>query len=295
MGGGGEYYDRDTRDGYRRTRRGFSVESQKAMGRTSMDPVMLPKDRIIRTDCLSPVVSAFDVTGSMGNLPLIIRDKMPLIAGQIIQNGYLEDPAMSLAAVGDVVSDSGPIQVGEFLPLRSLDQSLGRIWLEGKGGGSAQESYEFTAYFYARYCLMPNAQNPFFVFTGDEGFRERLYANELRHHFGSEHQDIEATQVFEELKQQFRGNVFLIHRKYENPNADREILMQWRRVLGIEHVVQLHSDEAIADVMLGIFAIRTKKRTLDEYLDDLRTARDKPQTPERIEEVRESLSLLTVF
>src|SRR5262249_49431126 len=179
MGGGGSYYDRDIKDGYDRGQSGYTQAAAEKMGRKEADPGLLPKDRRLTCNAASPVVYAFDVTGSMGTLPRIIYDKMPLIAGQIAECGYLEDAEISLAAVGDILSDRAPIQIAEFSIIRKLDDWLERIWLEGNGGGQAKESYEYTAFFYARYAEMPVATTPFFVFTGDEGFRETLYANDL--------------------------------------------------------------------------------------------------------------------
>ena len=198
---------------------------------------------------------------------------------------------MSLAAVGDILSDQGPIQIGEFSPVRKLDDWLQRIWLEGNGGGQAKESYEFTAYYYARRCDLTNAKTPFFLITGDEGFRETLYANDLVRHFGGQHENVQATQVFAELDKKFNGNVFLIRRQYSGKEND-EIQGQWERLLGKERVVPLKSDQAIADITLGVFALMTGARTLEEYLDDLKTKRAIPQTDERIEEVRQSLGML---
>jgi hypothetical protein len=291
MGGGGSYYDRDVQDGYDRGAKGYSAQAEEKMGRTQADPGLLPRDRRLECSAASPVVYAFDVTGSMGTLPRIIFDKMPMIAGQIVECGYLNDPAVSLAAVGDIISDRAPIQVGDFSLLRKLDDWLQRIWLEGNGGGQAQESYEYVAYYFARMCDLSRAETPFFLVTGDEGFRETLYASDLGRHFGGKHDTIEATEVFAELKRKFRDNVILVRRRYGGKEDD-QILKQWEKALGAEYVVPLGSDQAIADVTLGVFALRTGVRTLDSYLEDLVTKRAVPQTDERVQEVRESLKRL---
>jgi hypothetical protein len=294
MGGGGSYYDRDISDGYSRGQQGFTQQAAEKMGRQSADPGLLPKDRKLTCTAKSPVVYAFDVTGSMGTLPRIIYDKMPLIAGQIAECGYLQNAELSLAAVGDIVSDAAPIQIAEFSIIRKLDDWLERIWLEGNGGGQAKESYEYTAFFYARMCEMPDAEVPFFIITGDEGYRETLYGSDLTRIFGGKQENVEAADIFTELKRKFKGNVILIRRKYAGAE-DQAIQEQWERTLGREYVVPLGSDQAIADVTLGVFAIMTGTRTLDEYLDDLRTKRAVPQTDERIAEVRQSLSRLAAL
>jgi hypothetical protein len=294
VGGGGYYYDRDVTDSSRRTSAGYSDLAEQQLSRTSVNPAMLPANRRLRCDSLGPIVYAFDVTGSMGTLPKIIYDKMPLIAGQTAQLGYVPDPMMCLAAVGDAVCDQAPFQVGEFAPLRSLDEWLQRLWLEGGGGGQARESYEMTAYFFATRCEIPKARTPIFLFTGDEGFRERLYKNELTQHFGGEHQDVGAAEVFERLRQRFSDNVFLIHRTYSG-KEDPDIVAQWQGVLGKERVVLLGEDLAIGDVTLGLFALVGGQRTLEEYLEDMKTKRLEPQTDERVASVRASLEPLAAF
>ncbi|HEY3445800.1 MAG TPA: hypothetical protein VGK67_05510 [Myxococcales bacterium] len=288
MGGGGSYYDRDTKDGYDRGSSGTSTAADEKMGRRAADPGLLPKDRKIECQAKTPVVFAFDVTGSMGNLPKIIYDKMPLIAGQIMECGYLDDPQVSLAAVGDIVSDVGPIQIADFSAIRKLDDWLERIWLEGNGGGQAKESYEFTMYYYARCCDLGDPELPFFLITGDEGFRETLYKGDLERHFGGKHETIEAEQVVAELKKKFKDNVFIIRRQYSG-SENEKIQVQWEKLLGKDFVIPLLSDQAIADVTLGVFAIAGGTRTLDEYLGDLKTKRAVPQTDERCAEVRKSL------
>jgi hypothetical protein len=294
MGGGGSYYDRDVQDGYTRGSGGFSTDAAEKMGRRSADPGLLPKDRQLECPAKCPVVYAFDVTGSMGNLPRIIYDKMPMIAGQIAECGYLRDPQISLAAIGDILSDQAPLQIAEFSLIRKLDDWLQRIWLEGNGGGQAQESYEYTAFYYARMCELNGAEAPFFIFTGDEGFRETLYGSDLTRHFGGKQQNVEAEDVFKELQQKFKGNVFLIRRQYGGEQNDK-IQAQWEKALGKEYVVPLKSDQAIADVTLGVFALMTGSRTLDAYLDDLKTKRTVAQSDERVAEMRESLKLLATL
>src|SRR5258705_5415748 len=138
-------------------------------------------------------------------------------------------------------------------------------------------------------CELKEAEAPFFIITGDEGFRETLYGNDLVRHFGGKHKNTETADVFDELKKKFKGNVFLIRRQYQGEQNDK-IQVQWEKLLGKDYVVPLGSDQAIADVTLGLFALMTGTRTLDEYLDDLRTKRDVPQTDERIAEVRASLA-----
>eukprot|EP00349_Pseudokeronopsis_sp_Brazil_P002038 CAMPEP_0202962536 /NCGR_PEP_ID=MMETSP1396-20130829/6650_1 /ASSEMBLY_ACC=CAM_ASM_000872 /TAXON_ID= /ORGANISM="Pseudokeronopsis sp., Strain Brazil" /LENGTH=59 /DNA_ID=CAMNT_0049683199 /DNA_START=131 /DNA_END=310 /DNA_ORIENTATION=- len=57
------------------------------------------------TEAENPIVVAIDVTGSMGNWSKIIYDKMPMFYGQIMMQGYLSDPALSICGIGDASTD----------------------------------------------------------------------------------------------------------------------------------------------------------------------------------------------
>lgn len=289
MGGGGDYYDRDVSDRATRTSRGFTASAERELSRSMFDPSTLPKGRRLRCLAKNPIFGAFDGTGSMGDLPMIYWDKAPMTAGQLVEQAYLPDPMMCLSVVGDIVCDKAGIQIGEFVKIRELDTWLKRLWLEGGGGGQDVESYEMHAYFAARMIDMPNATLPFCVFTGDEGFRETLNAADLNEHFGGEHRTVSAKTVFTELREKFKDNVYLIHRAYTSGD-DAAVVRQWEGVLGAERVVRLGEDTAIADVTLGLFALRSGKRTLDQYLEDMRR---RGQDESRVRSVRDSLAPLS--
>ncbi|MBI4120724.1 MAG: hypothetical protein HY457_00505 [Parcubacteria group bacterium] len=304
MGGSGTYYDgRDVTSKALRVAGGFTTVAQRDLSRSSVDASLLPKDRKLICEAKDPLVYFFDVTGSMGKLPKIIYDKWPGIVGQIVARRYLLDPQMSLAAVGDTTSDDAPLQMADFSVLRNLDRFFKKIYFEGKGGAQHLESYEVAAYFYAYLCDFPNAETPICLFTGDEGFREELYADDLCKHFGGQHKDTTANNVFRDLLKKFKGNVLLIHRYYPD-GKDSEIVRQWRRVLGEDRVILMpkgdEGDLAIGDITLGVYAVVSGARTLPQYLEDMRTrplnlgqdVEYEPQSPERIRQVEKALEPL---
>ena len=307
MGGTGVYYDRDVTDRrYRSALTGVSVFAERELSQARVDRSFLPRDRRLVSNTRNPLVYLFDVTGSMGNLPKIIYDKWPGIVGQIVARKYLPDPEMSLSAVGDITSDKAPLQMADFSALRNLDRYFKSIYFEGGGGAQDMESYEMAAYYYAYLCDMPNAENPICLFTGDEGFREMLYAGDLREHFGGEHKDTSAYKVFADLSKKFKGNALLIHRYYPK-DSDERIVREWRRALGDNRVILMprgtEGDLAIGDITLGVYAIVSGAHTLQQYLDDMRTrpldlgegVAYEAQTPTRIRAVEKALQPLKDF
>jgi hypothetical protein len=163
-----------------------------------------------------------------------------------------------------------------------------------------------AAYYYAYLCDLPKAVNPICLFTGDEGFRADLYADDLREHFGGKHQDTTANKVFADLAKKFKGNVLLIHRFYDG-GTDERIVREWREALGEKRVILLprgsDGDLAVGDVTLGVYAIVSGARTLAQYMDDMRTrpldlaqnVKYEPQSPERIRQVEKALQPLEDF
>lgn len=292
MGGGGEYYGRDTKDGYETKAGGYSETAQQIMGRSRVDPGVLTVNRTIESRAKTVAALIYDVTGSVDALPMIFVDKLPMVAGQVGQLGYLTDPEVSLAAVGDLTDDA-PVQVADFAEIRDLEDWVKRLWREKGGGANKTEAYAFMAYFYAYCCDIPNAETAFCVFIADEGIERKLYKGDLERLFGGTRQTASTVDVFRDLDRKFKGNVFLIHRNY--PRGDEEALSVWRECLGDERIIRLGSDRAIADLLLGLFAIVNGVRTLDAYLDDMVNARAKSQSAERIAEVRKSLERLPAF
>ncbi len=302
MGGRGSYYDRDVTASYKTTNTtGYSDDAERATKQRSMDPELLPKNWKLVCGKLNPLIYAFDVTGSMGKLPKIIWDKWPGIVGQIIARDYLPDPEMSIAAIGDIRSDRSPLQVCDFDSLRNLDRWLSRIHYEGNGGAQDSESYEMMAYFFLHRFEMPNAELPIFLMTGDEACVEHLYADDLQRHFGGNHKDTTAEAVFAGLIKKFHGNVFRIHRRYRGNNS--KIVAQWERLIGAERIIHLPDDRAIGDVTLGVYAVVSGARTVDQYIEDMSTrslnlaegVEFEPQSDERIRQVAEALEPLRGF
>lgn len=295
MGSGGTYYGRDTTDGYKRNARGYSDKAEELMQRRQVDPgLVFTEERLLYCKARTPIGIAFDGTGSMDTLPKIFCDKMPLIAGQLATRQYALEPRISLAVIGDALVDEAPIQVTDFVEPRHLDEQLQRLWLEGHGGSAdARESYEFTLYPYAERTRFRPEAEPILIILGDEGFRRLLSPTDLTRHFGGHYTDaLEVETVVERLRQKFGKKIIHLRRQYYDHRENVIIQSMWNELLGHEYVVSLPEDQAVADMVLGILALCGGRTSLDSYLQDMRTARDKPQTEKRISSVGKALESL---
>src|SRR5689334_11635095 len=101
------------------------------------------RDSVEHPDSVAIAV-IFDVTGSMGTVPRVLQTKLGALMRVLIQKGYVEHPQILFGAVGDAYCDSVPLQIGQFESGLEMDDDLGKIYLEGGGGGQVHETYELA-------------------------------------------------------------------------------------------------------------------------------------------------------
>lgn len=282
---GGDYYDRDV---ISNVNTDYSVVSDTKFTSKTIHPSLDPKkysEEFLTCSTSNPIVFALDVTGSMGNWSKIIYDKLPMFYGQIMMKNYLDNPSISFCAVGDCKYDNCPLQVSEFGQNKEIDQLISKIYLEGGGGDSFYESYEMAAFFYLNCCNLNNSEIPFFFFTGDELFYDKISKTSIENIIGVKSDTLESNEVFKKLKEKY--NVFILKKKYDG-KEEKEITKTWINVLGEERVLKINHPKACIDIMLGAIAITSGKRTLDEYIKDMK---ERNQTSDRIQEVTDSLKL----
>ena len=298
---GGKYYDRLL--GTTTNPKGFSFGASSVFKLvTSMnfnnEPSRFSSQKL-KCKHKNPIIFALDVTGSMGNwskVPIflikyliilfkIIYDKLPMFYGQIMMQGYLPDPSVSFCAIGDATCDDAPLQVTEFGQGSGIDQLISKIYLEGNGGSGSYESYELAGYFYLNCCEIKNAELPFLFITGDEHYYATLEAKTIRNVLGRKDEKIHSINIWKKLKTKF--NIFFLHKEYEfNPKENEHIIRQWVQALGKERVIEIYTPKACIDIILGIIALTSGTRTLDEYCEDLV---EREQSEERVKEVRMAL------
>lgn len=154
------YQDRQAQR--RRTRQtAFTYDQQvRASGRVEVHPQMNPfcKVRESRASDAHPDATAiaviFDVTGSMGRVPRVLQSKLGGLMHLLLEKHYVSDPQLFFGAVGDAHCDRVPLQIGQFESGLEMDDDLGKIYLEGGGGGQVHESYELALYFMATHTAI---------------------------------------------------------------------------------------------------------------------------------------------
>lgn len=289
---GGDYYERDVYVNNNNVNvggGGYSIESEQINNNTKMNPGLNPtrwNDEKITNTSSNPIVFAFDVTGSMGDWIKVIYDKLPMFYGQIKIQEYLKDPSVSFCAIGDHNCCTAPLQVSEFGQGIELDQMISKLYIEKNGGGNEHESYEMAAYFYLNRVDLGKCEYPFFFVTGDEGYFETIEPEILKKFLDLEETDyINSYELWKKLMAKY--NVFHIKKPYLSKNYEEKIRNQWEMTLSEERVIMLSEPKAIVDVILGLIALTSESRTLEEYLKDME---QRGQSGERIDLVKRTLS-----
>jgi hypothetical protein len=239
-----------------------ALPREKLFTQRACHPLMSPhrvKLRESRDSAAHPssfgVVFALDVTGSMGDIPVMLaKTQLPTFMTSIMDLG-VKDPQLMFMAVGDAFSDSAPLQVGQFESgAGEMDRWLTLTYLEGGGGGSNEESYELAMYFAARHtemdCWVKRQKRGYFIMTGDElaysqvsrPVVERIVGDELA-------ADLAVDKVTRALAETYEP-FFII------PSLDRRARCEraWRDLLG-DHVIVMESPEDICHVAAGVVAL----------------------------------------
>jgi hypothetical protein len=213
----------------------------------------------------------FDVTGSMGHVPRVLQTKLPQLLGLLLRKGYATDPQILFGAIGDATCDRAPLQIGQFESDNRMDDDLGRIVLEGGGGGQMTESYELAMYFMARHtaidCYAKRGRRGYLFIIGDEMAYSRVKSREVRGIIGDETEDIPLRQIVSEVRRMYDTYYLLPAGSAYAGNA--RVLGFWRKLLG-QNAIELDDLDAVCETIALTVGLGEDTIDLDRGLDDLR-------------------------
>ncbi|MEZ4236926.1 MAG: hypothetical protein R3F59_12395 [Myxococcota bacterium] len=259
-------------EAYRRVSgaRAGATSNEIFRGERSIDPLMDPTGLTFREARDSehhpnsvPIVVGFDVTGSMGDIPTrFAQSLLGKMMVRLVEQGWVTDPQLLFAAIGDAESDRAPLQVGQFESGLEMDMWLTRIWLES-GGGDEPESYTLAHWFAAHHTATDawekRRRKGYLVTIGDAS-NKPITAAHVQRVFGSAPSgpvgDDEAIAAAAERYELFhvlvtRGNA---------PSAG--LLSHWGQRLGPRLLVLDHT-EAICEVIGVAIGVREGNLALD--------------------------------
>jgi hypothetical protein len=213
----------------------------------------------------------FDVTGSMGHVPRVLQTKLPQLLRLLLRKGYATDPQILFGAIGDATCDRVPLQIGQFESDNRMDDDLGRIVLEGGGGGQMTESYELALYFMARHtaidCYAKRGRRGYLFIIGDEMAYSRVKAREVREFIGDETEDIPLRQIVSEVQRMY--DTYYLLPEGSSYAGNTRVLGFWRKLLG-QNAIELDDLDAVCETIALTVGLGEDAIDLDRGLDDLR-------------------------
>ena len=239
-----------------------SKKASEVFTQRSVHPLMCPfgvgmresRDSLEHPNSL-PIIFALDVTGSMGQIPnQLAKAELPHFMKALMDAG-VPDPQVLFMAVGDVASDHGPLQVGQFeSTAEDIDRWLTWSWLEGGGGGNGCESYDLAMYFAARHTdtdsIAKRGKRGYFFMTGDEKpypYTDRSCVKKI---LGDEIDvSLPLAQVCDELSRHYHP-FFLV----PDPSRARTIQDAWREAMG-DHVILMESPSDTCHVAAALVGL----------------------------------------
>lgn len=203
-----------------------------------------------------PIIIALDETGSMGSVPeILIKDYFPKLMDSVIDSCGIKDPQIMFMGIGDHECDDCPCQVGQFEPeTLTLDATLKKIYLEGRGGGNKGESYLLAWLIAANHTDIDsfNKRNQKgYLFTiGDEPTLPRISANVLKSLTGIKYEkDYTWQEAYEAACEKY--NVYHIHINHGSDWHGKEVEKQMKEFLGDHFLVC--KKEGIVETIVNCF------------------------------------------
>ncbi|MFG1657734.1 hypothetical protein ACGFIY_14515 [Micromonospora chersina] len=266
----------DAADRYRRAT-GASAFSYSDSGARTVHPALDPRGAVRESrdsaehPRSTPIAVLFDVTGSMGHVPRVLQSKLPQLLGLLLRQGYAPDPQIMFGAIGDATCDRVPLQVGQFESDNRMDDDLGRIVLEGGGGGQMSESYELALYFMARHTVTDSwakrGRRGYLFIIGDELAYPRVDRRQVARLIGDDlREDVPLRQVVDEVTR--RWDTYYLLPAGSAYAGSRKVLDFWRGLLG-QHAVELDDLDAVCETIALSVGLGEQAIDLDTGLRDL--------------------------
>lgn len=220
----------------------------------------------------TPIVVLFDVTGSMGTVPVTLQKRLADLFDLLIRGGYVTDPQIMVGAIGDDIYDVVPLQVGQFESDNRIDEQLREIYIEGGGGGDKREGYALAAHFLNTRAVTDSfdkRNHKGYVFLiGDEMNKVRLDAKSIRRFLGDEtSEDLNVKDIYAQLAAKW--NVYYVLPNLTAYYNDPEVEAHWRTLVG-ERFLKLEDPGAVCDLIALTIGMTEDSITLDEGLADLK-------------------------
>lgn len=204
----------------------------------------------------TPIIVAVDVTGSMGHLSeLLVREGVAEIMTGLLEGDAVSDPHLMCMGVGDAWCDRAPLQATQFeADLRVVEQ-LGRIWIEGGGGGNGEESYILPwAFALAKTscdAIERGRGKGLLVTVGDDAPPAALLREHAQRIGVSLARDVDARELLAAVEREWDVYHLMIAEGHAMRHDGRRVETAWRALLG-ERAIKVSDHREMARLIVGL-------------------------------------------
>ncbi|WP_157501043.1 hypothetical protein [Lewinella sp. 4G2] len=208
-----------------------------------------------------------DVTGSMGMVPEdLVRNQLGALMDTMIKAG-VDDPQIMFSAIGDQYSDRAPLQVGQFESSTELiNEALKKLFLEGGGGGSGEESYQLAWHVAANHtsidCFEKRGKKGFLFTVGDERSHHIAEGELLSRLYGYERTPANRSAAELLAKAQEQYHVFHIHINSTGYRNNKNVFGYWKELLG-KRFIPLDDHTKLGELIANIVAVVSQAESTD--------------------------------
>lgn len=199
------------------------------------------------------IIVSFDVTGSMGGLPVLFaKEKLTKLMSILLAKNVIEDPQILFIAQADAHGDPNSLQIGQFESGNEMDMWLTKFALGG-GGLPNRESYDLVLYWAATHtsidCFEKRGKKGYLFLIGDESYYPKVEAKIVKEVIGDNIEDIPIERVIEMAQEKY--NVIKIC--VETPSFPQGMLQDWQKLLG-EQAVYLDDPNIVCEFIAAQIA-----------------------------------------
>ena len=241
--------------------------------RTSFDPLTIGIRESRDSDAYplsSPVILAFDVTGSMGMIPhYFVKEGLGSLMKEIFDRKPVTDPQILCMAVGDARTDRSPLQTTQFEVDITIATQLQDLYLEGGGGGNHGESYNLPWLFAALKTSTDSFEKrgkKGALFTiGDEPPVMELKKEHAKKYLGIDlESDLSTEAVLELVRRQYDVfHIIIDQGDGLSMYGEEAVVGEWNALLGEGYVLRLSDYTKLSEVVISALQINAGEPVAD--------------------------------
>lgn len=208
------------------------------------------------------VIFGVDVTGSMGMIAHhIIKEGLGILMSGIHDRQIIPDAHLMFMGIGDVKTDTAPLQVSQFEADLRIAQQLQDLYIEGRGGNNNTESYDLPWYFAANYtdidCWNKRQQKGLLFTMGDEMPPAGLTPRDLEKVFGTrpEGQGFAPDDLLKQASEKYEVfHLIVAEGSYCRGGGWSRVYRSWYELMGNRAII-LHDHTELSEIVLAVIKV----------------------------------------